>query len=125
MPNHYEPEDHEMLNWYAQGINKHDASIKYIFKRGLPGPWVKPVLLSGWFNPGGLEDKYQYRMFTPELMQHKGTLDGGSSGSVAYILLRPLWPPYDLHFTGNVLASGVLFARFDVSSVTGEVKVNF
>lgn len=126
MPNHYDTQDHEMLNWYAQGINRHDAAIKYIFKRGLPGPWVKPILLNGWTHTGGVEDFFQYRMFTQELMQHKGTIQDGASGSVAYIVIRPLWPTKDIHFFGSVKnITPIVPAVFNVSSVDGTVRVVF
>jgi hypothetical protein len=119
-------EDPDPLGGIYQRSGLNSARIRELDMRKYVGVRMNPVFLNGWFTNIAGETPYTYCLLLNFLLHHEGTIDGGASGSIAYVL-PPLWRPRrgNIHLPGHVLGATVAGARFDVNAATGEVTVVF
>ncbi len=122
----YEPQPlPDMLDDTWRRIDSLEAGERQLWRRKHLGVWINPTFLNGWFTNVTGKARYQYRIIFNDTIQDKGTIDGGASGTIAYIVL-PFWRPPD----GNVIWHGsvqgsTLPAQFELNYLTGEVTVTF
>lgn len=89
------------------------------------GVWMNPTYLNGWANAGAPYHNYQYRLLFTDTLQDRGVLDGGATGTVAYILPEPWRATDDVAWVGSVLTTGFVPATFSMDASTGEVTITF
>lgn len=100
--------------------------IATINKKKILGVWVNPVLLNSWSNVGGTKQIYRYRLLFSDTLQTQGSITGGLTGTVAYILPPPWRSEKDIAWVGNVVVASTFEpARFELEALTGEVSVHF
>lgn len=123
--NHPNQAIHPIDEIYRRG-DEAAARIVALQRQSYIGVKVHPELLNGWFTDIAGETPYTYCLLLGRLFHDEGTIDGGASGSVAYIVPE-LWRPRsgNIHWHGHVIGASVAGARFDMDSTTGEVSVTF
>jgi hypothetical protein len=94
-----------------------------------PDPWHEPTLLNGWANAGAPYDVLAYRAgFYDYTIEFKGHIEGGASGTVAFVVDTDLVPLQPITATWlNDIVSGVGFAiaRIELDGASGEVTVTY
>jgi len=127
MPNIYPVEEPDHFAWQADELNRHRNAINRLDKRNLTGPWITPTLLNSYVAPPSPMIKAQYRTVGDSL-EFRGHIDAtaATTGTVAFIILEPLWPTHDISFLTDIY-NGAAFgvSRCFINSVNGEVKLSW
>lgn len=86
----------------------------------LVGDWIAATLLPDWTG----EAYYRHVVGATEL---RGSISGGASGTVAFILPVGFRPDFDVSYVTDMASTGGSFAvaRIAVTAATGEVTVYF
>lgn len=121
----------------------HDRDNRALFARRIvPGRWIIPELLNGWENAGDPYEDIAYRRGLGSTIEFRGHIQGGASGSVAFIIPTPdipadinqldgeISPLYSLlgdvsFLTDIVNGVGFSVARVYINNTTGEVTITF
>ena len=113
----------ELVPWLTQGHNQSRKDIDRLIQDPLVTQWIEPELLNGWAAPASpmAAVQYRYHMKTNAL-EFRGHLSGGVSGTIAFNIIPPFRPLYDMDSI-NTLANGEP-VNYRVSSETGDVTVS-
>jgi hypothetical protein len=133
MAQEFEPQSKSFADWLAERANRSDGRLTELEIAVLGKVWVSPGILTGIYayqngygDAGGTERNFQYRLYDKDRLQFHGTLVAGTNNAVAFTLLPPFWPTVgDIHIIGTVLGTSLTIARFDISSVNGQVSVTY
>jgi hypothetical protein len=123
-------DDNESIHSDSELYRRGDVNSRHILnlrRKLILGFWMNPTFLNGWFTFLTDLQEYQYRLIFDDTFQDKGTIDGGASGSIAYIVPE-LWRPLsrkNIRWVGSSAVTSLVFAEFEMNGITGEVKVTF
>lgn len=126
MTRNFKDESKNLPDWWSERANRHDIKLDELDRRTIAGIWIDPVYVNGWGNAGGTYEDFAYRLFASDTLQVKGTMTGGTSGSIAFTLYVPWRPLKDISIVGAVVVAGNFMpARLDIEASTGDVSVHF
>lgn len=126
MPIHEENQSIDVVDEIFRRGDVASAHILALERKKVLGVWINPTLLNGWVWPGAPHTKYQYRLIFNDTFQDRGTITGGGTGTVAYIVPPP-WRAIDgdIYWRGSKPGAGAAGAEFHMNYLTGEVFVTF
>lgn len=112
---------------YRRG-DVHSQKILALERRKHLGVWINPDFLNGWNNAGGTYHLLQYRKVFGDSLEFRGTIQGGASGTVVFILLESHRPLADISFLTDIfdiVTNTFQIARVFINSVNGEITVSW
>lgn len=91
--------------------------------------WIEPTLLNSYVDPPAPMTTMRYRLHRlTNSLEFAGHIDatGATTDTVAFILIQPYWPEYDISFLTDIY-DGAAFsvARCFIDSANGEVTLSW
>lgn len=133
MAESFEPTSKSLIDWLSERTNRDSNRIRDLEIARLGKVWVSVGQLTGIYtwqgtfdDAGGNYFPFSYRLFDKDHLQVKGTMTGGTSGTVGFTLLPPFWPSHDISIWGDVWITGVVkLAVIQIDSTNGECTINY
>lgn len=133
MAQEFEPTSKDLTDWLSERANRHDGRLTSLEVARLGKVWIEPSILTGIYGYQGTFDdagdpyfKFAYRLFDRDHLQVRGTITGGTNGTVGFTLLPPFWPTFDISIWGNIEVTGdVLLAVIQVDHTNGQCTINW
>jgi hypothetical protein len=110
--------------------NEHEKDISYLLNESHVSEWIAPEILNSYEAPpapmGGVRYRYNFKSNSVEFAGHL-KVTSAVSGTVAFVIVQPFWPTYDISFLTDVTAGVGVFAiaRIYISSINGDVTVTW
>jgi hypothetical protein len=133
MAHNLEPKSKDFLDWVSERANRNRGHIETLASRLLEGVGIDPAQCTGlfayqngWDWAGEPYEIFKYSIFDKSNLKVKGTMTGGTTGTIAFRLLPPFVPNRDISIVGNVEQTGEMIpAWLGIDSTNGDVTVNF
>lgn len=121
------PHNPHFVDWLAHGHRDNAERIEKLETKRVAGPWIPAVLQNSWTAAGGSYGPVAFRRYGGDILEFRGHLKGGLTGTVAFTLPRPYWPTYNRSFTTDIDSGAGLFtlARVLISAADGTVTIYF
>jgi len=119
----------DFVPWLAESTHGNSKGIAGLQQDPTVTGWIEPTLGTGYAAPAAPMAGVRYRMHTKtSSLEFGGHIDvsGATTGTVAFTLIQPFWPEYDISFITDIY-DGAAFgvARVFINSVNGEVTLSW
>lgn len=133
MAQEFEPQSKSLVDWLSERSNRLDDRTRNLEIARLGKVWIGPGKLTGIYGWQGTFDDagapyfpFEYRLFDRDHLQVRGTITGGTSGTVGFTLLPPFWPTFDISIWGNIEVAGTpQLCVIQVNHLNGQCTLNF
>lgn len=133
MANEFEPQSKNLVDWFAERTNRDGERVRQLEISRLGKVWIGPGKLTGiygyqgtFIDAGSPYYPFEYRLFDRDHLQVRGTMTGGTSGTLGFTLLPPFWPTFDISIWGNIeVVADVKLAVIQVNHLNGQCIINW
>jgi len=130
MPTPDKQPSNDFIPWLTERSQTAARGVQSLDNDPTTTGWIEPTLLNSFVAPAAPKTRIRYRLHgRTNSLEFAGHIDvsAATTNTVAFVLIQPFWPEYDISFLTDMSTGATTFAvsRVFISSINGNVTLSW